>query len=108
MRPRAAPYSHHPDIALGNLVHVYCGARGWQLAKPSQERTASIVYPADRDPALYRWPVAGRHVLVFALDCPLEAVDLLVVELLRANAACVQVVEKGGHIRYSYEPPGQP
>lgn len=92
---------HPPPFAAkidkeSDLVMIYCGARAWELAKPEGERVASLVFPRNRDPADFRWPVQGRQVLVLAQDEPDSAVEILVVELLNAGADIV-------HVRYSDE-----
>lgn len=87
-----------------DMVFCYCGEKAWRLAAPSADRVASLVFPVGRDPSEYRWPVNGLSVLVFALDQPRSAVDLLIVELLRARAAVVYVDLGSGDV-LAYENP---
>lgn len=93
-----------------SLVMIYCGEKAWRLAQggpvswveylagwdKTKERVASLVFPKNRDPGEFSWPVKGKQVLVLACDEPDDAVDLLAVELLRAGADLV-------HVRYSDE-----
>ena len=96
------PFSNQIDPEH-SMVMIYCGRRAWQLAKPEGERVASLVFPRQRDPAHFKWPVEGRHVLVLGGDAADEDVDLLVIELLRAGADLVDVRYQGGRVE-QYDP----
>jgi hypothetical protein len=84
------PYANQIDQA-DDLVVVYCGPRAWKLAAPAQDRVASLIFPAGRDPQAYAWPVAGKEVLVLGQAEPRMSVDFLVIELLRNDASLVYV-----------------
>jgi hypothetical protein len=93
---KSPPYAAQIDRD-GDLVMIYCGRSAWELAKPvGAERVASLVFPRNRDPADFNWPVIGKQVLVLAQDEEDAAVDLLAIELLRAGGDLV-------HVRYADE-----
>jgi hypothetical protein len=117
-RRQSPPYARQID-AESDLVMIYCGERAWSLAKPGPafapgapgvsdplgvlsdckfppvlfDRVASLVYPQRSPPESYRWPVQGKHALIFPMGQPLAATDPLVMELLHQGARCVSVCE---------------
>ena len=102
-RSKLPPFGNQIDRDH-DLVMIYCGARAWKLAKPDMpNRIASLVFPKNRDPSEFKWPVEGKNVLVFAQDEENSAVDLLTVELLRAGARIVNVRYSDGRLEI-YDP----
>ena len=97
------PYANQIDRA-DELVMIYCGKRAWQLARPDQDRVASLIFPAGRDPQDYRWPVSGKRVIVFGLGEPRMPTDLLIIELIRNGAAVVFVDYLGDGELTLYDP----
>lgn len=89
-------------------VHIRCGARGWKAAKFYRERAhkgdaSEIVYPGDKSPRLYQWPVQGCAVMVWGREHNLDQCAELVVCLIDAGATAVVLVHdllERGWVRY--------
>ena len=89
-------------------VHIRCGARGWKAAKFYRSRNlrgdaSEIVYPGDKSPRLYQWPVKDCAVMVWGREHDLAQCAELVVCLIDAGAAAVVLVHddlESGWVRY--------
>lgn len=101
------PYARHL-VPYEGWVHIRCGARGWKAAKWYRERgqadaQSEIVYPGDKSPRLYQWPVKGCAVMVWGREHNLDQCAELVVCLFDAGAAMVVLVHDSlerGWVRY--------
>ena len=89
-RKVSPPYANFIDNT-DDLVMIYCGSRAWELAKPDQDRVASLVFPSNRDPVEYRWPVLGKDVLILGQGLDRVTAAYLIVEQLRNGAGKVYV-----------------
>jgi hypothetical protein len=72
-------------------LNLYCGQMAWKLMRqpiaPSlADLRCEIIYPADKPPSAYRWPVEDQSVYVWGHDAPLKRVGELVLELLAQGA----------------------
>lgn len=85
------PYARDARPTEGGTLNIYCGPMAWRLMKqpiaPSlQEMRCEIVYPADKHPSLYNWPVRDCSVHVYGHDADLRRVVQLLLEVLAAGA----------------------
>lgn len=73
---------------LGGWVWIRCGEAGWRMHRGGDAAALAceIIYPADKPPSVYLWPVAGCHCLVFGLNAPQNRVAELCLELLSVGA----------------------
>ena len=83
-----------------DLVMIYCGTMAWKIAPPEGDRVASLLYPKDADPALYRWPVKNKRTLVMGGDEDAGKIQLLIVELLRQGASAVHLYQNEQLVEY--------
>lgn len=98
---RLPPYAKHAT-PLEGWMWVYCGQRAWRILTQPIDTPANceVIYPADKPPSSYRWPVRDLIVGVQGLDAPMKSVGQLVLELLRCGATDVylfdpRIVEEG-------------
>lgn len=85
---RAAP--------LDGWLWVYCGSRAWKILMQPIDTPANceLIYPADKPPGAYRWPVRDLIVGVQGLDAPMAEVGALVFELLSQGATEVYLYDE--------------
>lgn len=102
------PFAKHLD-PNDEFTMIYCGTRAWELATPVSppkgDRVASLAYPRDADPQIYKWPVKDKDVLIIAGDENAQKVGLLVIELIRQGAFTVHVYRDNTLVTYDRPAP---
>ncbi len=82
------PFSRDIKIHTDNpTVFVCLGNHGWERAK--QLRGRSLVLPAGKDPAAFKWPVYGCGSILLDYAGIHSVAERLAGELMRWGATCV-------------------
>lgn len=104
-RPRMSGANPTSGAVASNVITVRCRPRAWILLPPSTARLAKVAFlrGRGRDPADCRWPVRDKAVLVLACGEGHPAVDVLLIELLRAGARVVHARHSNGTV-ITYDP----
>lgn len=102
---KTPPYSKTLK-ALNGAVWIYCGKRAWKVRELQKglAQDCSLVFPADKPPAEYDWPVRNAQVFIVALDIDLMLAAQLVLCCLDAHATEVLLIHDGlknGLVRYA-------
>ena len=97
------PYARglHPDAPE---IWVYFGADAWPAAKYRAARKLPVLLlPPDRQPEQFRWPVAGKEVLMIQQgDFEVQKIPAFANLLFGYGAAVVRAVYGDGYF-VSYE-----
>lgn len=91
--------SHYiPDNDV--FIFVGCSEQCWSKSKIFFARNFDVLlYPGDRQPDEYCWPVQSRSVLAFLIDIfPYQMVRKLAYILLVVGATVVRVISRSGHM----------
>jgi len=100
-------------VPFEGWVHIRCGQRGWKAAKWYRDRgergdDSEIVYPGDKSPTVYQWPVKDCAVMVWGREHDLRQCSELVVVLIDAGALRVVLIHDDlphGHCIYDTDRP---
>lgn len=87
---RLPPYAKQLKRSDTNL-YICCGKDGWKFAQFRREYYGcpAIVLPNLEDPARYKWPVAGREVVVRWPDGDYASISRFCELLVRSGARLV-------------------
>lgn len=86
-------------VPFQGWVHIRVGNHGWRAVKfyrdPKRpDGKCDIVYPGDKPPRVYLWPVKGCAVMVWGYEHDLKACAELVLALIDAGAMRVVLVHE--------------
>lgn len=74
---------------LDGAVWIYCGKSAWKVRDKQKAKDSIILFPCDREPMAYKWPVRDATVFILGLQAELKPCAQLVVCCLDAGAAAV-------------------
>ncbi len=98
---RNPPYSCRLGFneRASKAVRVFVGSRSWEQAESAiQDLWNVLCLPPGEDPAMYRWPVQGRSVVIYDAGAREDELTRLAACCFRSGATVIAIVEREGSV----------